>query len=46
MTHYEKSAIIGYYRMGATYQEIGWLMGIAAPYVKRIVEEYLQKQLK
>jgi len=42
MTRHEKSAIIGYYRQGATYQDIGWIMGIPAKYAKQIVEEYLK----
>lgn len=44
MTSYEKSAIIGYYRSGATYQDIGFIMGISAGYVYQIVKEYLKKK--
>ena len=43
MTLFEKSAIVGYYRSGATFQQIGWLMGISETYARKIVEEYLKR---
>lgn len=42
MTTFEVSAIIGYYRSGATYQEIGFIMGISTTYAEQIVKEYLK----
>ncbi len=41
MNSFEKSALIGYYRSGATLKEIGFIMGISASYVEMIVKEYL-----
>jgi DNA-directed RNA polymerase specialized sigma subunit len=43
MTKEEKSAIIGYYRSGATSSEIGFIMGISTYYVNQIINEYLKK---
>jgi DNA-directed RNA polymerase specialized sigma subunit len=44
MTKFEISAIIGYYRSGATFQEIGFILGISATYAEQIVIEYLKKK--
>ena len=43
MNRHEKSAIIGYYRMGATYKDIGYIMGISEAYAKQIISEYLKE---
>jgi DNA-directed RNA polymerase specialized sigma subunit len=42
MTQEEKSAIIGYYRSGATYEQIGMIMGISESYAKMLVADYLK----
>jgi hypothetical protein len=42
MTSYEKSAIIGYWRCGATWKEISSLMGITVKEAKKIVNFYLK----
>lgn len=41
MTTFEKSAIIGYYRMGMSYRDMGLVMGISESYARLIVKEYL-----
>lgn len=35
-----KSAIIGYWRSGASYQEISEIISMPQYYVKRIIDEY------
>lgn len=40
MTSYEKSAIIGLYRMGNDYATIGAIYGISSDYVELIIREY------
>jgi len=40
----EKSAIIGYYRNGMSFQLIGIVMGISERYAELIVKEYLKKK--
>ena len=42
MTVFEKSAVIGYWRSGATYQVIGLMMGVSEAYIEIIVREYLK----
>lgn len=42
MTDYEKSAIIGHWRCGASYYEIGNLYGVSPRYVEMIIQEYLK----
>ncbi len=44
MTSYERSAIIGYWRSGSTYQEIATITGIPWYQIRIIVEEYLKKK--
>jgi DNA-directed RNA polymerase specialized sigma subunit len=44
MTDNEKAAIIGYWRNGATWHEIGLIMGISESYAKLIVKEYLKNK--
>lgn len=44
MSQFEKSAIIGLFRMGNSFQMIGWLMGISEEYVKIIVGEYFKNK--
>jgi DNA-directed RNA polymerase specialized sigma subunit len=44
MTQEEKSAIIGYYRNGASFDLIGSIMGISSIYAETIVKEYLNKK--
>jgi DNA-directed RNA polymerase specialized sigma24 family protein len=44
MTLYERSAIIGYYRSGATYQEISSIIGIPWYQIKIIVDEYFKNK--
>ena len=46
MTTYEKSAVIGYWRQGATYELIGVIMGVSESYVKNIIDEYLKGNKK
>lgn len=46
MTEFEKSAIIGYYRSGASYETIGLIMGISPNYAEMIVNEYLKTKKK
>lgn len=41
MTDIEKSAVIGYWRQGATYMEIALIFGVSAYYIEIIVKEYL-----
>lgn len=38
----EVSAIIGYYRQGATWLEIAYIMGISPMYAEMIVRDYLK----
>jgi hypothetical protein len=45
MTLYEKSAIIGMYRMGCDFAAIGAIFGIGQEYVWMIVEEYLRMKI-
>lgn len=45
MTPYEKSVIIGMYRMGVDYAVIGAIFGIGQNYVWAIVEEYLRMKI-
>jgi hypothetical protein len=45
MNQYEKSAIIGMYRMGVDYAVIGAIFGIGQEYVWMIVEEYLRMKI-
>jgi len=42
MTDEERSAIIGFWRSGATFMEIQYLTGIPAYIVERIVLDYLK----
>ncbi len=45
MNQYERSAIIGMYRMGVDYAVIGAIFGIGQKYVWMIVEEYLRMKI-
>lgn len=45
MNQYERSAIIGMYRMGVDYAVIGAIFGIGQEYVWMIVEEYLRMKI-
>lgn len=40
MTSYEKSVIIGLWRMGNDYATIGDIFGISSDYVELIIKEY------
>jgi DNA-directed RNA polymerase specialized sigma subunit len=42
MNHFERSAIIGYWRSGADFATIGYIMGISEAYVRQIINEYLR----
>lgn len=44
MTNFEKSAVIGYYRSGASFEEIGFIMGVSAQYIEIIIKEYLKNK--
>ena len=39
---HEQSAIIGYYRQGATFVTISWITGFSEVYIRQIVREYLE----
>lgn len=42
MSPEEKSAVIGYYRNGMSYEIIAYIMGISESYARLIVENYLK----
>lgn len=44
LTTYEKSALLGYFRNGMTYQEIALLMGISVEYVQMILTNYFENK--
>jgi DNA-binding CsgD family transcriptional regulator len=44
MTSEEQSVIVGMWRSGASYQEIGMVFGIHADYVKMIIDNYIKKK--
>lgn len=44
MSVLEKSCIVGYWRCGASFYEIGSLMGISASYARQIIDEYLKSK--
>jgi DNA-directed RNA polymerase specialized sigma subunit len=42
MTQFEKSALIGYWRNGMTFEMIAAIMGISEHYARQIVNDYLK----
>jgi len=46
MTDFEKASIIGYYRQGASFETISYIMGISESYAKLIVTSYLATKEK
>ncbi len=45
MTDSERSALIGYWRSGATLFEISFILSISVPYIEKVITNY-QKYLK
>ncbi len=44
MTNNEKAAIIGYWRNGASFMEIGYIMEISEAYAEAIDNRYLKEK--
>jgi hypothetical protein len=44
MTKYQISAVIGYYRSGATFETIAYIMNETPLYIEIVVKEYLRNK--
>lgn len=44
MNQYERSAIIGYWRSGASLNEIMWITGLMFREVEKIINQYSKEQ--